>query len=297
MAKAATKKSAKKSTSQEVATVDESAQLPSFLKHYEGSLGTENIGVDEVAIPRLKIGQGTSPEVKDKLVEEGDLFINITGQVVAKAGEKLRVIPVVFTKEFILWKDRQFEGGGIMARAHKVAVDGGYKYKWDNPNTEFKNKIKGVQAVTWKTGAYIEDDGLNEWGSEIPGDPQSKKAATEHHNYVFILPDHDNMVVSASLSRTQTKRAKQFNSALTMSTHPIFGRIFTVVTETENKNDNSWKNYRFQPAGFVQDEALFKMAEDLHKQFSESGFAVDLSDQQDDAEDIGSGERDPKKAF
>ena len=258
--------------------------VPAFLQEYKGDLGTEDIASDDVSVPRLKLAQGMSKEVKSGQMSEGDLYVNLTGEVVAAKGEDLRIVVVSSGKEFILWRDRK-DGGGIFTRAHRVEVeiDGEAKvrYLWDNPNETFEHKVQGLIPVKWTTKRYIEDDGLAEWGSEIPGDKTSGIAATGHHNYVVVLPDFDNMVCALSLSRSQAKRAKDLNGMLKLSTRPAFSRYFTLTSEEESNDDQTYANYRFRPAGLIQEEEQFNFMRELFENFNEQGFKVDQSDAAD----------------
>ena len=258
------------------AVVEDNNAVPAFLKDYQGPTGSEQIEHDDVSVPRLKLAQGMSQEVKDGHMKEGDLYVNLTGEVVAAKGEELRVIVVARGKEFILWKDRK-QGGGIFTRAHRVEVDGAVRYRWDNPGEIFEHKIGGKIPVKWTTAEFIEDDGLGEWGSEIPGDATSGIAATAHFNYVVVLPDYDNMVCALSLSRSQAKRAKDLNGILKLSSLPIFSRYFKLTSEEESKDDQTYANYRFRPAGTIQEEELFLYTKGLFEDFSETGFKVDQS--------------------
>ena len=269
--------------SKNVATVDTSnavpAHLAAYLADYKGTKGTENIDQQDVTIPRIKLAQGTSPEVKSGQIPEGSLFLNVTGQVLAAPGERLNVVPVVRGKEFVLWKDQNFEGGGVFARACRVVVDGEVLYEWDKQDQSFENKIKGVLPVTWKTKRYVEDNNMHKFGSSDVNDPNSHPAATAHHNYVVILPDFNNMVAALSLSNTAVKKAKDLNSMLLIGEVPIFLRIYSVGTvEEQNKANQKYKNYDFKPNGFVEGATAIKFNENLYKSFSEKGFVVDQSD-------------------
>jgi len=265
----------------------------SWLAGYQGTGGMDQIEVADIAIPRIKIGQSMSDEVKSGACAEGDLFINVTGEIIAKAGEPLRFIPVAYAKEYMLWRDRKDNGGGILARAKKIMQGGQARYEWDKPHEKFENKVDGKIKVVWETKQYCTDKKLDEcakdednlaaWGSEIPGDDESGIAATAHHNYVVMLPDFDNMVCALSLSRSQTKRAKDLNAAIKMSKIPMFARVFKATTETENKDANSYKNYRFKPAGMVEDEDVGRAAMDMYENFASKGFTVDQRDGDNDA--------------
>jgi hypothetical protein len=266
--------------------VQESGAVPAYLNQYRGATGAENIDTTDITIPRIKVAQGTSEEVKAGLMKEGDLFLNITGEVLAPAGQALRVIPIHISKEFILWNDLK-DGGGILARANREP--GSSNYAWDKPYTDFEVKLDGKLKVKWSTKKYCGTDKnspdpelvdtLGAWGSEIPDDAESKIAATAHHNYVVSLPDFGDLVAAFSLSRSGAKRARDFNAMLNLSDAPIFSRVFAVTTENEtNKQKQIYKNVRFRPAGFVQTEESFKKYQTFAKRFSTLRYTVDQSD-------------------
>jgi hypothetical protein len=254
--------------------------VPAFLQGTDGYTGAEGIDKTDITIPQIKLGQAMSSEVKEGSVNEGDLFLNVTGEVLAEAGAPLRFIPIAGTKEYLLWRDRNHEGGGIMARAKKskqLTADGDPLYIWDKPGETFKNKVKGVVDVEWTTEAdgLVPETGLDAWGSEIPGEDDSGKAATAHHNYVVCLPDNGNLIAAFSLSRTQVKAANDFNAMLNMATLPIYARLFTVTTFEQTKGGDKWANLKMKPAGVSQDEPLYLKLKALHEQYVGGKFNVD----------------------
>jgi hypothetical protein len=261
--------------------------LPAYLQNYKGPLGTEGIDKDDVTIPRLKMAQSMTTQVKDGDMEEGALYLNITGEALWNPGDKpLRVVPIAQAKSYILWKDRK-DGGGILARAKPVrGKDGVTRYKWDKPNQSFDNKVDGKTKVVWKTKNYIDEDGLGEWGSEIPGNKESGMAATAHHDYVFALPDHDGLICAVSMSKSQVKKAKDFNATLKMGGDaPIFSRVFELSTAPETNEHGSFANYSLKPAGFVEKKEDFEKFAAYSKGFTGTGFTVDQSDGGDDDEE------------
>ncbi|MEE8606733.1 MAG: hypothetical protein V3S55_03935 [Nitrospiraceae bacterium] len=268
--------------------VKEEAGLPAFLQGETGYTGAEDIDATDITIPQIKVGQGTSAEVKDGTVEEGDLFLNVTGEVLAKAGEPLRFTPIARSKEYILWRDRNFEGGGVMARAKRAIVNGNVRYIWNKAGETFDNKVGGKIKVQWTTEAdgLIAEEGLDKWGSEIPGEEDSGKAATAHHNYVVSLPDHEDMIAAFSLSRTQVKAAKDFNAMIRMASLPMFARVFIATTYTQTGGENAWKNIKMKPAGVLQDSDLYAMLKGMHEHYAGAGFAVE-QDKGDTAEADG----------
>jgi hypothetical protein len=262
---------------QDVAVVDNN--VPAYLKDYAGPSGAEDIDNDDVSIPRIKLAQGLTPEVKEGTVKDGDLFMNITEEVLAASGESFNVVVVARSKEFILWSPDRSEG--ILARAKPVRVNGEIKYEWDKQDTDFTVKFKDGPKVTWHTGKYVSDNGMDDWGSKIPDDPDSGIAATAHHNYVVVLPDHGNMVAAMSLSKSQVKRAKDLNALLKLTPAPIFSKLIAVRAVDEKDNEgNDFFNYKFAPAGFV-DEAAFIHNKALADSFADTDWAVDQSNNDD----------------
>ena len=261
--------------------------VPEWMKDDLGTTGAEGIEVSDITVPRIKLGQAMSAEVKAGTVEEGDLFLNVTGEVLAAAGEHLRFTPIAASKEFMLWRDRKDNGGGIMARAKRGLLDNGdVAYFWDKPNQDFPNKIKGLKDVIWHTTEYlVSDSGLDAWGSEIPGDKDSGKAATAHHNYVVSLPDFDDMIVAFSLSKTQAKRARDLNALIRLSKTPMFGRVFSASTDTETKGADSWANIKFKPAGYLENQANYPLFKEMNKGYAAEGFTVDQSDEKAPSEE------------
>ena len=231
-----------------IAKVEE-AGLPAYLQGYDGPMGSENIETDDVEIPRIKLAQG-----------------------------------VAQSKEFILWKDQQFEGGGIFARAQKVMVDGEAQYEWDKQGQTFENKIKGVLPVSWTTMRYVSGNQMDKFGSSDVNDAESVPAATAHFNYVVLLPDHDNIVAAVSLSNSAHKRAKKFNALLKMpSKFPTFARVYAITSDDcTNPAGQIYKNWVFKPAGNVAED-LFPITLDLFKQFDRESFVVDQSRADSDA--------------
>lgn len=268
---------AKKAESKEVAEVKQggAVALPSFLDGYRGPTGAESIDNEDVNIPRIKIAQSLTPQVKEGILEDGTLFINVSGE---DLGRVIKIVPIVRSKEFILWRPRK-DGGGILARAKPVNEDGTTRYKWDKPNQTFEVKVEGKTKVEWKTKEYIDEDGLGEWGSEIPGNEESGIAATAHHNYIVRLPEHGNMLAALSLSRSSAKRAKDFNALLKMSSAPIFARVFTVTSKQEKNDQGDFFNVVVTPDGFVATEAEFNANKEIALSLLKTGYTVDQSDE------------------
>lgn len=260
---------------QELAKKETGAALPAYLDDYKGHTGTEDMGADDVAIPRIKLGQALTAEVKDGVVKDGDLFLNVSQEVLAAKGEPLRIIPLVRTKEYILWNPQR--GEGILARAFPVNVNGTTRFEWDQPGAVFDVKVE-KKNVTWELKKYVDENNMDKWGSAIPGDPDSGIAATLHYNFIVALPDDGNFIAALSLSKTQVKRAKEFNALLKMSSAPIFSRVFTVEATSEKNSEGEFNNLKFKPAGFVESQEEFNQYRMMAESFADRQIVVDQSD-------------------
>ncbi len=269
---------------QELAEVNANAVsqvTPDYLSGYQGPSGTDNIDSTDVNIPRLKLAQGLTPEVKEKIVEDGDFFHSITKERIIKVGDRGLVVPIAYTKEFILWNDIN-AGGGIFARAKRVVLaDGSIKYAWDKPGQTFETKVKGIVPVKWTTAQYIEEDGLGQFGSSMKDDKESQPAATAHYNYIVALPEYGYEILAVSLSRTATKTAKDWNAMLKMGSAPMFARVFSLFSKPDqNDQGQQYFNYGIVPAGFVSEQAIFEQLKKLNAELGAKGINVDWSDEE-----------------
>lgn len=83
--------------------------IPEFLK--KGSnRGAENVGSEDVIIPRIELIQALSPARKKsdpayiEGADEGMMFNNVTRELY---GLEVMVVPVYYQKQFLVWKDRK----------------------------------------------------------------------------------------------------------------------------------------------------------------------------------------------
>lgn len=93
----------------------------------DANLGNENVGQDDITIPRLKIAQALSPEIKKAKAEyiegceEGSVFNSATRELYAGPGEPLTVINVAYVRRYIEWIPRE-KGGGLVNPNHDESI-------------------------------------------------------------------------------------------------------------------------------------------------------------------------------
>lgn len=245
-------KSEQKST--DVATVDNNAGVPDYLQggNYQNE---DNFDSSDVSIPRIKLLQGTSPEVDEYDDAKSGVFWH-TGLDVP-LGEEFRFIVADRRKKVLLMppiNDSNYNGP--LARADDAIT-------WDQTG-EWQVRIKNVkQPVTWVIDDLnVEKSGLLKFGSSIPDDEDSPPAATLFYDYLIYLPDHPDMGMAVlSCARTQIKKCKKgLNDKIKMHSdngRPMQALVFKCKSVEDVADGQEFKNLMFTSAGFVQDKALF----------------------------------------
>lgn len=237
--------------------------VPDFMKG-DARAGMEGLGADDFVTPRLRLLQGTSPQVVSGELPIGDFFHVNAGM---DLGRTLSVVPLVIRKRHILWRPLH-EGGGILARAE----DG---IHWDVPGAQFRvkpNKDKPDYSVVWKTASTVSQSGLDKWGSSDPANAESQPASTLTYDIALYLLDHPGLSpVVFSAARTSIGPARNLNTKLAMVSDraPIYGCKFVLrsVQDSNSRNQSFW-NIEFKPDGFVADRAAYDMMKGIHEELS-----------------------------
>ncbi len=197
---------------------DDLSAIPDFMRPDVGK-GTENIGMEDMDTPRIKLMQGLSPELESHTDLRIGHFYHTANDL--SLGASFRAVAVYTDQRYILWRPRDM-GGGILARAD----DGEH---WQPANREFEvtlDKKMGGAKVKWTTADTVARSGLAEWGSMNPDDPDSQPAATLMYNFVLAFPDRPDLIPAViSFQRTSVRAAKKLNSKLKTVRSPMFGLV------------------------------------------------------------------------
>lgn len=242
--------------------------VPDFMRSDAGQ-GMGNISSEDLEIPRLKLMQGTSPEVKEyDALKPGHLFH--TGAL-ENFPDGVSVVPLYVDKRYMLWRPLE-NGGGVLARAD----DG---TNWTPANRTFEvqlDKKDGGHKVVWKTADTVEASGLAEWGSSNPNDPDSQPAAVLMYCFVVMFPDHPEMMPAVlTFQRTSIKAGRKWLTALKNKRAPIFGQRFRLnVVEDRNESNQEFYNLSVSGEGFVSDRGDYEHYKELAEQFGKSGIQI-----------------------
>jgi hypothetical protein len=204
--------------------------VPEYMR--QGNRGAENVGNEDLVIPRIELVQALSPARKKsdaayiEGAEEGMLFNNVTR---ALYGTEVTVVPVYYTKQYLVWKDRKTGGGG----------SNGFR-------GAFNTKAEADAAI-----AALGEEGL-------------EAVDTAQH---FVLVHHDGAWQEAvlSMSKSKMKVSKRWNSLMRLTNTDSFSRAYKLssVTETNARNE-SYFNYGITALGFVPKE-VYERAEKLYE--------------------------------
>jgi hypothetical protein len=274
MARAATKQQAEEPAKNLPANAPAASglmEVPEWMRADAGA-GLEGLSSDDFEIPRLKLLQGLSSEVKERDDTRAGWFFHTAAEVCFK--EPFRAVPIFVDRRFILWRPLEDNGGGILARA-----DDGVHWKPANATFDVKlDKKDGGHRVQWKTAPTVKESGLAEWGSHNPKDETSGPAATRMLNYVLAFPDFPDLPPAVfTFQRTSFRNGKELNSKMLVAAGrtAIYGMVFMFnAYKDTNKTGQDFFNCQARADGLVTDKALYERYRELHRQFSETGIQI-----------------------
>lgn len=231
--------------SKQVATKEEN--MPAFLKKQNGpARGSEDVGAEDLVIPRLELAQALSPAQKKKDdayiegCEEGDLYNNVTRELY---GDSVIVCPVMFKKEWLLWRDRQKDTGGF--------------------HGAFPNKESAEEA------------------RQVLERPENVEAVDTHQHYCLLIKENGSMEeIVISMARSKAKVSRNWNSVIRINGGDRFSRQYKVSTFTDaNNSGDEFQNLKIENHGWVTEE-IYNAAEKLYEAIAEGRASADYS--QDD---------------
>ncbi|WQY99607.1 hypothetical protein [Acinetobacter phage pB23] len=227
----------------EVATQESGLAVPDFLKGMmNDNRGSEDVGADDIVIPRLELVQSLS-KCRKKTdpayiagAEEGMLYNSVTRELY---GESVMVVPVTFKKEFLLWREQDLGGG----------FGGAY-------STE--GEAHDAKAAQEKP---------DEW--EI--------VDTAQHFCLLIQEGQDPQEIVISMSKSKGKCSRKWNSMVRLNGGPRFSRVYEVVgIGDQNSAGQDYHTLDVKNVGFVN-EAQYKRAEQVYELIQAGKMTADRS--------------------
>lgn len=205
------------------------------LSHIKSGRGNENVGIEDLVIPRLEIVQGLSPALKPgdpgfiEGAKQGDLINSVTNRVY---GREVFVVPVHYTKQWLVWK-KFSEGGGFF---------GAY------PNPE-------------EAKARADEEGGEKNHIEVIDTPT---------HLCLLVNFNEGRVeeIMVPMTKTKAKVSRAWNTMVRMAQVDRFGRAYRIGTALEkNKKNQEYWNYVVAQSG-APHLKLYALAEKLFQQVS-----------------------------
>lgn len=209
-------------------------EMPEYLKGLQDNqMGNEEVGKDDLVIPRLAVIQAISPEL-DKSdpsyipgAEVGMLFNTLTKELMSE----IDVVSVMFTKPYLMWRDRK-KGGGFGGQYDSV---------------EEADEARSQQETP------------AEWG--ITDTPT---------NLCLAIPKDGGRLyeIAIPLPKSKAKISRQWNSTIRLYGGPRFSRIYR-ITAVDDKNNagEKFQNLKIDHLGFAP-ENIFNAAKELYEMVS-----------------------------
>jgi len=195
--------------------------------------GQENVGMEDLTIPRLDVLQSLSPQRKKndpayiEGAEEGMLFNTVTGQLY---GESIYFVPVYYRKEWLIWK-KQNKGGGFMG--------------------SFDTELEAATEF-----------------SEKGYDGDYEIVDTGNHFGLIFSDENDVEEICISMAKSKAKVSRQLNTLVKMAGGDRFSRVYKIsATEDQNKEGQDYFNLKVAALGYAP-EPLYRHGEKMYESIS-----------------------------
>jgi hypothetical protein len=182
-------------------------------------------------------------------------------------GPTIKAIPIIIRKSYVLWAPRN-DDRGILARA----MDG---IHWEPANAEFRVKPKGSPAeVIYRTANTVMESKLDQFGTSIPGDPNSAPAASLTYNMMWYLIDHPELSPSVIINtRSSVKPMQQLLSRIDSKPVPHFCQVYDITSMQQKGAEGPYFNFAYTGSGFATADQAAN-CEELYETFSKGSWVA-----------------------
>lgn len=230
--------------------IADSKKLPAHVLAASGK-GNENIDTTMVTIPRIKLLQDMSPEVKkssDRRVEgaePGMLMLSSGGEVF----NELYVLNLKVRSGYVAFS----EESKMPFRAMVTGDDG--------DDGMFSSIDSALKALDF---AGVEREKIEtEPGKQGPKDGYT--VLESHRHYILVVdPETGKIKTPANMDFIKTKVAisKQWNTIIATQAGDRYSSVYRIGSKVQSWNENSWYNYDISWHGYAT-EALYGEADKI----------------------------------
>lgn len=208
--------------------------------------GTENLGMQDLVIPRLEIVQGLSPAVKRgdpgfiAGAAPGMLNNSVTRTLY---GEKVWLVSVHYGVQYLVWRDRKMvEAHNDKNPRNKLPLEGGF------------------------FGAYPTLEAAKERAEQEGGEEQCIVVVdTPTHLCLLMNQERGELEeIMIPMPKTKAKISRQWNTMIKLSGRARFAMAYDVTTVLQKNPKGDFYNFSITPLGYTP-KAMFERAEKLYE--------------------------------
>lgn len=200
--------------------------------------GVKKLDREDQMIPRLKLMQGLSPEVQEGIAKYGDLVNSLTKE---NYGKTLTVVPVMWWKSRIYWRDRK-EGGGIICRS--------------------------FDAVTGSVFGKCETCEHKNW--TVENGEQKPSACVALFNVLCCIPTKAvPELIVASFLKTSFKQGKQWVNLMNYKNTDLFNYTYELAAESVSNDMGTFNVLKYKDLNLPSSDAIYKVCCSFFEQFGD----------------------------
>ena len=212
--------------------------VPEWLQ--KGNKGSEDVTSRDMILPRVDVLQALSPQIKKSDpnyidgAEQGKIFNTVTGEIY---GDSINFIPVMFRKEYVVWKLRK-AGGGFC-------------------------------------GAFPTMEKAEEFRANLQS-PDDHECVESHQHFAMLLTDHGPEEAVFSMTKSKLKVSRALNTLIQIAGVDRFAKAYRLdAIETSSDKGDFW-SFKAHPVGFVSKE-LYERGQGLYDMIKSGAADVDRS--------------------
>jgi hypothetical protein len=211
-------------------------QMPEWL--HKGNAGSEDVGVKDMVLPRVDVLQALSPQIKKsdpnyiEGAEQGQIFNTVTGEMY---GSSVTFVPVLFRKEYVVWKLRK-AGGGFC-------------------------------------GAFKDEMDANTFRSQLPN-PDDHETVESHQHFAILLTNHGPEEAVLSMTKSKLKVSRALNTLIQIAGVDRFAKAYRVDAIEASSDKGDYWSLKERPVGFASKE-LYERGKGLYEMIKAGAADVD----------------------
>ncbi len=251
---------------QEIAPQQSPQQSQMPAKPMEAIPGLEEFDTDDLIIPRISLAQGLTQAVVDGKVGMGDIFNNITEEVIGKMKDKkasITIVPVLFTKSRVCYAPRnEADIQAIVKRYPDIDQS-----KLENRNTLICSAQDSRNATgDFGLGSQFNPSGLCA-NCRLKDflDDDTPPSCVFFRNFFVLIEGYDfDLPLIVSFGKTSAKAGRKLanviNTLCRARRTPIWEFKFELSSRFEDKANGKYYVWETRPAGKTDDSMKEKAA-------------------------------------